>query len=93
MGRTCFRGQWTHKYEELGFHVEGKWSHCGSLQGLGGGGEDLTSNQVKGPSSSLIFTLLRVLMRWCLLRNPANSFRSFSLDLLGKQKLDFSWDS
>lgn len=49
-------------------------ANCESPQDLGGGWENLTSNQVKGPNCPLIFTLLRDFMRFHLRRNPANSF-------------------
>lgn len=55
--------------------LKANWANCGSLQDLEGCGEDLNRDQVKRFISFLIFTFLNVLMRFYLLRHPANTFR------------------
>lgn len=80
---SCFRESWdmaghvtgnrgpTHM-KRLASMLKVNGANCGSPQGLGGGGEDLNSSQIKGSNYFLIFTFLRILMRFYLLRNPEN---------------------
>lgn len=63
-----------------------------SPQDIGGGWVNLTSNQVKGPNSPLIFTLLRDFIRLHLLRNPANSSMLVQPSPIGKAEAGFFWD-